>query len=95
MKKCLGCQIEIERDEPICFECYHEKLPKCPKCKLTFIYIKAGDKSKHQFWEGYYRCQNECKDPSSYMGSGMYKIKDSEVFIRLKRTAKEKLNLFK
>lgn len=94
MKQCIECKSEVKNDQPICFECYHEKLPKCPKCGLTYIWIKAGDKEKHQFWEGYYRCQNKCVDPKSYMGIGMYKIKESEVFVSLKRTAEEKLKLF-
>ncbi len=95
MKKCLGCQSEFEGDAPLCQECYFEKLPKCPKCKQTFIWIKAGDQAKHDFWEGYYRCQNKCTDPSSPGGWTMYKIKDREVFAKLKRTTAEKLNLFK
>lgn len=95
MKICINCQNEVKDEQPICSECYHERLPKCPKCKLTFIYIKPGDKAKKEFYEGYYRCQNQCRDPNSYGGMGMYKIKDSDVFKSLKRTPKEMLNLFK
>lgn len=95
MKQCIQCKSEVKDDQPICEDCYHEKLPKCPKCGQTYIWIRGGDKEKHEFWDGYYRCQNKCLDPKSYCGAAMYKIKERDVFVSLKRTYKEQMELFK